>query len=197
MTKAIIKNTFDPYTWHENLSFRWIALPVLAHLFSWMTGVGGILLFPVLITIAQYLILKIHPAVVKPGIWFITLPLTLFIWVKWGPYISTNRTGDAVLNGVNAYYVGQLVNALCIPLIIRKEKPVFLLNWLLSTAIAWVAWIILYKLLVTGQSVDKPGNTSSFTLKVYLIYPIIALIANAISSLVLTNNRLLIKNETE
>lgn len=192
-----MQNTFDPYTWHENLSFRWIVLPVLAHLFSWMTGVGGVLLFPVLLTIAQYLILKIHPAVVKPGIWFITLPLTFFIWVKWGPYISTDKTGDAISNGVNAYYVGQLVNALCIPLIIRKEKLVFLLNWLLSMVVAWVAWILLYKLLVAGQLVDKPGSISSFTLKVYLIYPTIALIANAVSSFVLTNNRLLIEGETD
>lgn len=189
-----MKTTFDPYTWHENLYFRWTVLPVLAHLLSWMTGVGGIILFPILLTVAQYLILNVHPAVNKPGAWFFTLPLTFFIWVKWGPYISTNKTGDAVFNGVNAYYVGQLVNALFIPLAIRKEKSAFLLNWLLSHAVAWVSWIVLYKLLITAWPVDKLNSSG---LALFIVYPAIALIANAVSSLVLENNRLLVGGEED
>ena len=192
-----MRNTFDPYTWHNNLYFRWTALPVLAHLFSWMTGMGGIILFPVLVTIAQYLILKIHPAVVRPGIWFFTLPLTFFIWVKWGPVPGASRSGDVILNGVNAYYLGQLVNTIFIPLVIRKEKSAFLLNWLLSMVVAWVVWIVLYKLLITVWSGDKLSNAGNFVLTTFIMYPAIALTANAVSGFVLESNRLIVGGEED
>ena len=191
-----MKSTLDVYTWHENLYFRWTALPVLAHLLSWMTGMGGIVLFPILITVAQYLILNVHPSVSKPGYWFFTLPLTFFVWMKWGPFPG-NQTGDSVLSGVNGYYLGQLLITLFLPLILKKGRASFLLNWLLSMALAWVIWIMLYKLTGIGLSVDRPGDTSSFAVKVYLIYPIIALIANAVSGFVLTSNRLIIANKTD
>lgn len=173
-----MKNTFDPYEWHKSLNFRWIALPVLAHVFSWMTGIGGIFLFPILVTVAQYLIFNIHPAVARPGAWFFTLPITFFIWVKWGPVMTYSKP-NGILYGVIAYYAGQLINALFIPLIIKKGRPELLLNWIGCNVVTLLVWIVLYWF-TTGLA----GNTSNgaWILAQFIIYPAIALVANSISS---------------
>ncbi|GAB4020001.1 hypothetical protein GCM10028808_59690 [Spirosoma migulaei] len=172
-----MRNTFDPYTWYNNLYFRWTALPVLAHMFSWMTGIGGVLLFPILITVAQYLIFKVHPAVARPGFWFVTLPITFICWVKWGPFITSTQSGG-IIQGVTAYYIGQLVIALFIPLIIKPERPEFLLNWIGCTITSGLGWVVLYWFVtgMQGNKVNIPGNVT-----IFLIYPAIALIANSAS----------------
>ncbi len=174
-----MKNTFDSYTWHENLHFRWIVLPVLAYLFSWMAGWAGIILFfPILVTVAQYLVFRVHPAVARPGFWFITLPVTFYIWVKWGPALTYSKP-DGIYSGVVAYYVGQLINSLFIPLIIKERKPEYLLKWILSTVAAAAAWLGLYGLVEGSLTASKHSPAGG--LAMFIIYPAIALIANGVS----------------
>ncbi|QMW03686.1 hypothetical protein [Spirosoma foliorum] len=171
-----MNSNFDSYTWwHNNLRMCWIVLPVLAHIISWLTGMGGIFFFPILITIAQYLIFKIHPAVARPGLWFLTLPLTFFIWMKWGPFIDYLKP-DGVLHGVMAYYAGQLVNALFIPLVAQKERPEFLLNWLICTSITALSWLGAYWVAIHWLGIDE------LHYGLFIMYPTIALLANWISS---------------
>lgn len=191
-----MNDTFTIYTWHENLYLRWTVLPVLAHLFSWMTGIGGLLLFPILLTVAQYLILRRYPATCRAGAWFFTLPLTFFIWIKWGPFNAVNQGGDAIFRGVIAYYVGQFLNTAFIPLVIKKQRPKLLVSWLLSQAVAFTIWVVLYKLLVTTwpNFLDKREFSSS---SIWVIWPSIALIANAVSGLIFINKRLLPGYENE
>jgi hypothetical protein len=103
--------------------------------------------------------------------------------VKWGPYLATVKQ-QTIQNGVVAYYVGQLINTLFIPLIIRKEKSEFLLNWILSNLVAGIVWIILYDFATNwlGLQYSIEGNTALF-----ILYPTIALLANSVSGLFLTN----------
>ena len=165
-------------SWQRNVYLRWTLLPVLAHVVSWMAGFVGLIIFPILVTFAQYLILKPHPAIDRPGRWFLTLPITFFIWVKWGPYVADLRSHN-IQYGVAAYYAGQLINALFIPLLIKAGKPEFLLNWFIGTLVAAIVWVSLYGLFIAGH----PGNTfnTSGEYAIFIIYPTITLIANAIS----------------
>ena len=190
-----MNDTFTVYTWHNNLYFRWTVLPVLAHLLSWMTGIGGVFLFPVLLTVAQYLILRIHPSVIRPGAWFFTLPVTFYIWLKWGPLPGTYTSGGGIFKGVVGYYVGQLLNTAFIPLVMRKGKPELLLGWLLSQATAFVSWIVLYKVIFHNYSATLE-KASFFPWSAWLIYPVIALISNAIGGFILTNDQLILEDKT-
>ncbi|QHW00725.1 hypothetical protein [Spirosoma endbachense] len=167
----------------DRLYQRWVLLPVLAHMLSFMAGIVGIVLFPILVTVAQYLVFRSHPAVARPGLWFVTIPVTFFIWMKWGPYLATIKQ-QTIQNGVVAYYIGQLINTLFIPLIIRKEKPEFLLSWILSNLVAGIVWIILYDFATNwlGVQYSVEGNTALF-----ILYPTIALLANSVSGFFLTN----------
>lgn len=175
-----MKNTFDSETWHENLHFRWIVLPVLAHLFSWIAGWAGIiLLFPILITVAQYSLFRIHPAVARPGYWFITLPITFFIWVKWGPALTFSKP-NGIYSGVAAYYAGQLINSLFIPLIIKEWRSEYLLRWIIGMIAAATVWLGLYGLVENNFPADKLSPAGG--LAMFVVYPVIALIANGISS---------------
>lgn len=183
-----MKNSFDAYNWHNNLHVRWIVLPVLAYMLSWIGGWAGILLFfPVLVTVAQYLILTIHPAIARPGFWFFTLPITFFIWVKWGPALMYAKP-NGIVYGVAAYYGGQLINTLFIPLISRKEKANFLLNWIIGNLVAGTAWLVLHNLSTTIWSADKSVLSREFGM--YVIYPAIALLSNYISSFFFTRKLL-------
>ncbi|MFD2571722.1 hypothetical protein ACFSUS_13840 [Spirosoma soli] len=175
-----MNNTFDSYDWHNSLNFRWIALPVLAHLFSSMTGIGGIFLFPIFITVAQYLIFKIHPAIGQPGIWFVTLPVTFYIWIKWGPFMTYTQP-DGIVRGVLAYYAGQLINAFFIPLIIKPGRPELLLNWLVCTSITALIWVGLYWLIAHSTNLASK-DVSNYGFSQFILYPAIALVANSISS---------------
>ena len=172
-----MKNYFSPTNWYSSVYFRWTVFPILAHVLSWMTGIMGYLLFPILVTIAQYLIFKSHPAVNRAGAWFFTLPITFFIWLKWGPATPAH----SILSGVIAYYAGQLLNTLFIPLIVRPEHWVIILNWLCSTIIAGIVWVILYKTLVFMVPDWNDLRRSSYS-AVLTVYPMIALLANGISS---------------
>ncbi|GAB4051303.1 hypothetical protein [Spirosoma litoris] len=174
-----MQNTFDSYTWwHNNLRICWIVLPVLAHILSWLTGMGGIFFFPILVTIAQYLIFKIHPAVARPGFWFLTLPITFYCWMKWGPVITYNKSGG-IIQGVTAYYMGQLINAFFIGLIIKPGRSDFLINWIWCTALSGIGWITLYWL--TTDWIGSPSNEAKSS-SLFIVYPTIALLANSASS---------------
>jgi hypothetical protein len=175
-----MRNTFNPYHWYESLNFRWITLPVLAHEFSWMTGIGGIILFPILVTVAQYLIFKVHPAVVRPSAWFFTLPITLFVWLKWGPFTSYTQP-NGVIYGVMAYYAGQLINALFTPLISKPERSDLLLNWFVCTSITVLTWIGLYWVIAHLTNLASK-DVSNYGFSQFILYPAIALFANYISS---------------
>ena len=177
--------------WYTSIHFRWTVLPVLAYMFSWMIDWGVLLLFPILITVAQYLIFNVHPAVARPGFWFVTLPITYYIWIKWGPVI-THSQPNGILSGVIAYYAGQCINTLFIPLIIKVEKPEFLLNWLLSNLVAGLIWMGSYKLFIAGWPTTEIHNAGNAAL--FIIYPAIALAANGLSGFVLKNS-LIINDE--
>ncbi|QIP16110.1 hypothetical protein G8759_27480 [Spirosoma aureum] len=100
-----------------------------------------------------------------------------------GPYLVTVKQ-QTIHNGVVAYYVGQLINTLFIPLIIRAGKPEFLLKWILSNVVAGIVWIILYDFATNwlGLPYNIEGNTALF-----ILYPTIALLANSVSGLFLIN----------
>lgn len=186
-----MRNTFDPYTWHNNLHLRWTVLPVLAYVFSWMGGWGILFFFPILATIAQYLVFRVHPAVAQSGYWFFTLPVTFYVWVKWGPVVTYSQP-NGILSGVVAYYGSQCINTLFIPLIIKTGKPEFLLNWLLSNLVAGLIWMGLYKLFIAGwpaTEVSTAGNAAML-----MVYPAIALVANGLSGFILKNT-LIINDE--
>ncbi|GAB2514387.1 hypothetical protein [Spirosoma aerophilum] len=176
-----MENTFDPHQWHNNLTFRWIALPVLAHLLSWMMGIIGIALFPILVTVAQYLIFTIHPAVSRPGAWFFTLPITFYVWTRWGPVVTYLQPGG-ILYGVIGYYAGQLINTLFIPLISKEGRPELLLNWLGCNIVTLLVWIVLLGVM-TGSTESSSHATNA--LYQYVLLPAIALAANFTSSLFL------------
>ena len=167
------------YNLSATVHFRWMVLPVLAHVFSWMTGTLGIVLFPILLTVAHYLVFKIHPAVSRPAAWFFTLPVTYFIWVKWGPAIvSTHPNG--IQWGIIAFYISQFINTLFIPLIIREEQPELLLKWLTVNTVSLIAWIGLYsiflKIVPTWHGLIVSNN-----LALLIVYPAFGLLTNWLS----------------
>ncbi|WP_461104080.1 hypothetical protein [Spirosoma koreense] len=170
----------------DNLSNRiywhWTVLPVLAYLLSWSAGLASLIAFPILVTVAYYLLFRIYPGVSRPGYWFFTLPVTFFIWVKWGPAITYSRP-DGILTGVMAYYAGQLINTFLIPLLLERGKPELLLRWVISTSIAAFIWLILLRLI---GIVWLMIQLNSSDLAIYFIYPSIALVANGISGFFLT-----------
>lgn len=171
--------------WYTNIRFRWIVLPVMAYILSWSVTWGVLWLFPVLVTVSYYLIFSVHPAVARPGFWFFTLPVTFYIWAKWGPAIA-HLHSNGVYYGVLAYYLGQLANTLFIPLMIHKGQPEFLLNWIVSNLAALVVWLSCYKLFIAGwvgNEVAVAGDTALF-----ITYPAIALAANGISSFFFTKS---------
>ncbi|MBN8824947.1 MULTISPECIES: hypothetical protein [unclassified Spirosoma] len=178
-----MKNTFDIYNWHNSLRLRWMVLPVLAYVASWMVAWGVFLFFPILVTVAQYLIFKIHPAVRRPGVWFLTLPVTFYIWTKWGPAMTYSQP-NGIMHGVMAYYIGQIINTLFIPLITTRGRPELLLNWLMGCLAAATIWLVSYKLFIADWQADKLSPTRNLAL--YGIYPGIALIANGVSSFFFT-----------
>lgn len=90
---------------------------------------------------------------------------------------------NGILQGITAYYAGQLINALFIPLIIKPGRPELLLNWLVCTAVTAAVWLGLFWL-TTGW-LGNQYNPASGLLQ-YVIYPVIALIANSVSSLILS-----------
>ena len=186
-----MNNSLNLNSWQSNVYIRWTVLPVLAHILSWMTGWMGIVLFPALVTVAQYLVFKSHPDIARPGFWFVTLPVTFFVWIKWGPYGSDLKS-DSILHGVMAYYAGQLINVLFIPLIIRKERPDFLLNWIMCTLIAGMVWVGLYRLVLAGWLGGKFSPAGGVAM--FILYPAIALIANGVSGFFL-KSKLIINDE--
>jgi|GEM_PF-5929892 len=168
---------------YNSVRCRWIALPILAHILGWMTGWFGLLSFPVLVTIAQYMIMKVHPSVAHPKRWLITLPITILVWVKWGPY-TTYTEEYLVMGGVAAYYAGQLVNTVFIPLVSKPEKPEFLIDWLVANSVAAGLWLALYYVVAIGLFAGRFAYASP--LAMFIVYPLIALVANWLSSFFIT-----------
>src|SRR5438094_549170 len=107
-----MRNSLNKSDWSSQIYYRWVFLPVLMFLLSLLTGWGMFIVFPILITIAYCLTLKQYEAVKRPALWFITLPITAYIWIRWGPmqYVS-NKDPNSLLFGVMAYYGSQMVNA--------------------------------------------------------------------------------------
>ena len=153
-----MENLTDQPQWLNQVYYRWVFLPVLAHLLSFLTGLGMVLFFPLSVTIAHYLTLKQYEAVRRPALWFMTLPVTLFIWFRWGPihYLSLDQP-NGILYSVGAYYGGQLLNAFLIPFMTQKHpfSMAFTTNpagteltmrWLLATTLSAGIWVTLYSL---------------------------------------------------
>ncbi len=189
-----MENNLDTPEWPNQVYYRWVFLPVLACLLSLVAGLGALLLCPILLTVAHYLTLRQCAAVLRPGLWFITLPVTWFFWY-WA--FSTYNQANFPLNFAGKYYLGQFVNALLIPLMTKKRSSStafssnpagdeLTLRWMLALILAAGTWTGLYYLSITFF--NKMVASEHLSVREFwqgASYFAISLIANAISGLVL------------
>ncbi|MBC8151858.1 MAG: hypothetical protein H7Z72_03000 [Bacteroidetes bacterium] len=184
--------------WPHRVYYRWVFLPVLAFVLSLGAGWGMILVFPILLTVAHYLTLRQCAAVVRPGLWFITLPLTLFVWLHFLPLLlRTSAKPNGILYVVVVYYGSQLLSAWLIPLM-TENRPFSMafssnpagialaFRWILATTVAAGSWTLLYylstALINSSLSSERLAVREIWQMLTYLI---ISLIANAISGVAL------------
>ncbi len=168
---------------------RWVFLPVIAHWFSWLFAMGGIIVFPIAFTMAQVLILMVYSETVKPWRWLWTLPLTLGWWFLAGPVrcpVASDLEG-CFLRSIALFFVVQTINAFFLLLVVRENPWPAINRWFGSMMISGVTWFILYFILVQFISADTifqhQGNA------VFLIFPFISLVSNALGGLYLIRVR--------
>ena len=154
----------------------WTFLPTLFFVLSWLTGMLSMAIFPILLTVAQFLALKKHPATIRSSLWFITLPLTYYVWIKWGPPAQLNKP-DGIFDGVIAHYAAQLLACYCLLFVMSRDSVSAVFRWFGSTLIAGAIWLTLYKITVHYVGHLPPAGGFS----VFIMYPLVSLIANGIS----------------
>jgi hypothetical protein len=151
----------------------WVFTPIVAHILSGLTGFASVLLFPILVTVGYYIFFKQYPSFAHPARWFFTLPLTFYIWVKWGPAI-TSLDNHNILPGVVTYYIGQFINAFAIPLLSSEDYSDDFIGWLVAQSAALIIWLVAHTLLTNSTS-------SYYSYEYFIIYPVIGLIAQSLS----------------
>ncbi|CCH55325.1 hypothetical protein BN8_04577 [Fibrisoma limi BUZ 3] len=162
---------------------RWTLLPLAAFVLSWLFGIASIVVFPLLLTTAQYLTLRKHPAVSRPALWFITAITTTYSWIKWGP-VSRFSTPVDISETIMTHYAGQIVNSLCILFIVPNEPIETLVRWFGSTLLDAIIWLGLYNLLRQAAP-DFTGINHTTGILPFLTYLIISLLAHSVSGLLL------------
>lgn len=142
----------------------WVFGPVVAHLLSMPAGFAAVLYFPLLLTIGYYVFFNQYSSARHPAWFFLTLPLAVYIWVRWG-------FDDSVLPVILAYYAGQLISSFTIPLIFKEDYTDTFIGWLVAHTAALLVWLVLHALL-------HPHDD-------FLAYVIIGLIAQGLSGVFL------------
>ncbi|AQG78145.1 hypothetical protein [Spirosoma montaniterrae] len=161
---------------------RWMLLPSLAFILSWVAGPLSIFLFPLLLTIVYYYTLKKHPVVIRPWIWFLTAPITSYIWFRWGPIEQLfSEPHGRVEYGIAAHYAGQLLCSTCLLLMISDELQNAVLRWMGSMLISGAVCLGFYVSMANLSAHFL--ETGSLTL--FITPPLVGLIANGISGLLL------------
>ena len=190
-----MENDSDKPEWSNQVYYRWVFLPIMACFLSLLAGLGALLLCPILLTVAHYLTLRRCAAVLRPGLWFVTLPVT---WLFWSWAFSTYNQTTFILHFVGKYYLGQLVNALLIPFMTEKhplsssftsnpDGHELTLRWMLALVLAAGIWVGLYCLSTAlFEHVLTSERLSAREFLQGVSYFIISLAANAVSGFVLT-----------
>lgn len=155
-----MKNIISLSEEQQRVYCAWVFTPVVALILSVPAGYAFVLLLPLLLTIGYYVFFNQYSSARQPAWWFLTLPLTVWIWLKWG-------FADSVLSVVFAYYAGQLINSFTIPLIFKEDYTDTFVGWLVAHAAALLIWFIIHALL-------QPHDD-------FLAYMIIGLIAQSLS----------------
>ncbi|QJD77289.1 hypothetical protein [Spirosoma rhododendri] len=138
----------------------WVFAPIVALALSLAAGLAAILLLPLLLTVGYYVFFRQYSSARHPAWCFLTLPLTVYIWLRWG-------LDDSVLPVVLAYYVSQLINSFTIPLIFKEDYTDTYIGWLVAHTAALLVWLVLHALL-------RPHDN-------FFAYTIIELIAQSLS----------------
>jgi hypothetical protein len=172
-----MENYFEILPEHKRSYLYWVFAPVVAHWVSCMTGLFGLIAFPIFVTVSYYLFFRMQSCFTRPKIWFATIPLILVVWLKWGPHVDYS-TSSGIVNGVIAYYVCQLVNTFFISSMGDQNAVDSSVGWFLGHLTAMVIWLILYKTFV-GVFFTLSGAASGFALWVF--YPLISIVANSVS----------------
>ncbi|WP_143092541.1 hypothetical protein [Arsenicibacter rosenii] len=170
---------------------RWIFLPVIAHWLSWLTGMAGVVLFPVLLTIAQVLILKVYSEAVKPWWWLATLPVTFGCWIYFGPhrYDSAVDPEGYFIRAILIYYIVQCLNSFFLPLVVKENPVPAMIRWFGSVLIAGVCWVIFYYILIRIVPLKTILGYQNWWFGMLLVFPLISLLANALGGLYLIRVR--------
>lgn len=170
---------------------RWIFLPVIAHWLSWLTGMGGIVLFPFLLTFAQMLILQVYSETVKPVWWLCTLPITLIWWYFSGPArcLTATYVENTFIRSIALYYVVQAINAFFLLLVVRENPWPAINRWFGSVLISGACWFILYFVLVQFVSLDVMLANRNLSIGIFVAFPLISLASNALGGLYLIRVR--------
>jgi len=155
-----MKNIISLSEEQQRIYCAWVFGPVVALMLSLPTGYVAILLFPFLLTVGYYVFFNQYSSARHPAWYLLTLPLTVYIWLRWGL-----ATGNLPL--LLAYHVGQLINSFTIPLIFKEDYTDTFIGWLVAHTAALLVWLVLHALL-------HPHDD-------FLAYVVIGLIAQSLS----------------
>lgn len=163
------------FDWQSHWFQYWIWGPIAAYYLSWSTGWLTIILFPILLTVVQYLSLKNNAAVSKPHLWLFWMVPTTYLWIKFGPvppYANSFGVGRGVVN----YYAGQVMATV---LLMFMVKPAAIYYWILGNVLAALLWYgCYYSPFLLGAPRWLATNFGPAT---YFFFPAISLLSNAIT----------------
>ena len=170
-----MKGKYSSFNWKDDWFQYWLWGPVAAYYISWVTDLFGLLLFPVLLTIAQYLSFRKNPFVSKPQLWFYWIIPATYIWLKFGP--TTSYSGPfGVGQGILNYYAGQSV-ATALLMFMTKIKLTY--HWIVGNILAALLWFGCYYI---PFMLDAPRWLSAnYNFALYLFFPTISLLSNAVT----------------
>lgn len=172
---SIMENSQPSFDWKADWFQYWVWGPIAAYYLSWTTGFLSVLLFPILLTIAQFMSFKKNPFISKPRRWFYWLIPALYVWSKFGP-IPPHSGSFGVAQGVLNYYMGQSV-ATAVLMFMTDSR--LLHYWILGNLLAALLWFGCYYVAFLLDAPKWLSANSGFA--IYLFFPVISVLSNAVT----------------
>lgn len=170
-----MKNRESAFNWKADWFQYWLWGPIVAYYLSWATGIVGLMVFPVFLTIAQFVSFSKNSFINKPHRWFYWLIPATYIWLKFGP-IPPHSGSFGVGQGVLNYYAGQ---AMATSVLMFMISPKFIYYWIIGNMLAALLWYGCYSI---PFYLDAPAWLSgNFGPALYLFFPVISLLTNAVT----------------
>ena len=170
-----MKNQISVFNWRADWFQYWLWGPIVAFYLSWIGVWLSIVLFPILLTVVQYLSFKNNPAVSKPHLWLFWMVPTTYLWIKYGP-VASYPDSFGIGRGVVNYYAGQVM---AISVLMFMISPKFIYYWIIGNMLAALLWYGCYLIpFYLNAPIWLSGN---FGPALYLFFPVISLLSNAVT----------------